>query len=185
MSKDVFIARRFKEIMEALGLDTLDPSLRDTPRRVANMYVNELFRGLSRDPPDASTFPNDKQYDQMILIRDIKVHSICEHHFVPFMGVAHVAYIPNDRLLGLSKFNRIVDHFARRPQVQERLTQQIHEHLCDVLQTKNVAVVIKADHLCVKLRGIQDQGSETITSALNGQFFNDPTCRAEFMSLVK
>jgi GTP cyclohydrolase I len=178
------IAAHQESIMELLGLDLTDPSLQDTPNRVAKMLVNDLFKGLdSGNAPEVKVFPNDKQYDQMLLQKDIVVQSMCEHHFVPFFGVAHVAYIPGDFLVGLSKINRIVDYYARRPQLQERLTQQIAEHLTDVLKTDNIAVVIEAKHLCYSIRGIKDHSSKTLTSYLGG-FFRNGDVRSEFYNLI-
>lgn len=170
-STEEAIAYHFGEIMRLLGLDLNDPSLRDTPRRVAKMYLRELFIGL--DPahaPEVRTFPNTYHYHQMVIEKDIRVRSVCEHHFVPIIGVAHVAYIPRDRVVGLSKLNRIVDYFSRRPQVQERLTQQIATFLKEKLETPDVAVVIDAKHYCVSMRGIQDEASRTITYAFEGAF---------------
>ncbi|MCX7606828.1 MAG: GTP cyclohydrolase I FolE [Bacteroidia bacterium] len=170
------IAHHFAEIMRLLGLDLSDPSLRDTPRRVAKMYLRELFIGL--DParaPEVRLFPNTYAYRQMVVEKEIRVRSICEHHFVPIIGVAHVAYIPQAHVVGLSKLNRIVDYFSRRPQVQERLTQQIADFLEEKLQTPDVAVVIDAKHYCVSLRGIQDEASRTLTYAFRGAFASGET----------
>lgn len=165
------IAKHFAAIMEALGLDLTDPSLKDTPERVARMYVRELFIGL--DPAQAPTirlFPNTYGYRQILLEKEIRVRSVCEHHFVPIIGVAHVAYIPRSYVVGLSKLNRVVDYFARRPQVQERLTNQIATFLAEQLHTPDVAVVIDAKHYCVSMRGIQDEASRTVTYAFLGAF---------------
>lgn len=169
--KEAQIAHHFAEIMRLLGLDLSDPSLKDTPRRVARMYLYELFSGL--DPtkePVIRLFPNTYGYHQMVVEKEIRVRSVCEHHFVPIIGVAHVAYIPRKHVVGLSKLNRIVDYFARRPQVQERLTQQIADFLEERLQTPDVAVVIDAKHYCVSMRGIQDEASRTLTYAFRGAF---------------
>jgi GTP cyclohydrolase IA len=180
------IAANFKEIMETLGLDLSDDSLCDSPNRVAKMYVNELFRGL--DPanfPKCTTIDNKIDYDEMVLVRDIKVMSNCEHHFVTIDGFAHVSYIPNGKVLGLSKINRIVNYFSRRPQVQERLTHQIFHALSYILDTQDVAVVIDATHYCVKARGVEDASSHTYTSKLGGKFKSNPATRSEFLSLLK
>lgn len=175
-----------KAILTTLGVDTdNDPSTRDTPRRVAKMYVTELFAGLDPDNAPAMTAqPNDFEYNQMLIETNIKVHSCCEHHLVPIMGVAHIAYIPKDKVLGLSKFNRLVDYYARRPQVQEKLTEQIIAALKKALNTPDIAVVIDAAHMCVKLRGIKDQNTMTRTAALSGVFRDDPLARAEFFNAL-
>ncbi len=179
------IAFHFAEIMRTMGLDLADDSLRDTPSRVAKMYVDEVFRGLDQEQfPSITLFDNSYGYGEMLLERNIKVHSMCEHHFVPIIGRAHVAYLAKNKVVGLSKLNRIVDHFARRPQVQERLTVQIADCLSEVLETEDVAVYIEADHMCVKLRGVCDHESDTITSALRGQFTKGQL-RREFYDLIK
>jgi GTP cyclohydrolase I len=169
--KEAQITYHFRAIMEVLGLDMNDPSLRDTPRRVARMYLNELFAGLNPEKmPTIRLFPNTYGYHEMLVEKDIRVRSVCEHHFVPIIGVAHVAYIPREWVVGLSKLNRIVDYFSRRPQVQERLTQEIADFLETHLGTPDVAVVIDAKHYCVSMRGIQDEASRTLTYALRGAF---------------
>jgi GTP cyclohydrolase I len=178
------IAWYFEEIMNTLGLDLSDDSLKGTPLRVAKMYVQEIFSGLNPDnKPDATLFDNKFHYNQMLVEKDIKVHSYCEHHFVPIIGKAHVAYIANKQVIGLSKINRIVDYFARRPQVQERLTVQIAEDLKKVLNTEDVAVVIEAEHMCVAMRGVKDHGSSTTTSSFNGKFLEADT-KNEFLKYV-
>ncbi len=180
------IEKHFTAIMEILGLDLTDDSLQDSPRRVAKMFVNELFWGL--DPsmfPKCTAIENKMGYDEMVLEKNIDVTSCCEHHFVTIHGVAHVAYIPRKKVLGLSKLNRVVEYFARRPQVQERLSEQIYHALSFILETEDVAVVIDAEHFCVKARGVQDPDSSTITSKLGGCFKSDPALRAEFMNLIK
>lgn len=183
-SKVELISRHFEEIMRILGLDLNDDSLRDTPKRVAKMYVNEVFSGLNQDnKPSVTLFDNKYNYDEMLVEKNIKVHSFCEHHFVPIIGKAHVAYISNGKVIGLSKINRIVDFFSRRPQVQERLTVQIAEELKKVLQTEDVAVAITADHMCVTLRGIKDQDSSTYTSSFHGKF-KDREYRKEFLDQI-
>lgn len=175
------IALHFKEIMLTLGLDLTDDSLKDTPKRVAKMYVKEIFSGLDpKNKPSVSKFDNKYQYKEMLIEKNITLHSYCEHHFVPILGVAHVAYISTGKVIGLSKLNRIVRYFAKRPQVQERLTVQIADELKRVLETNDVAVVIDAEHLCVKTRGIEDQSSSTVTSSYSGKFLNEQT-RNEFL----
>lgn len=179
------IAARFRDIMLTLGLDLTDESLRDTPMRVAKMYVREIFSGLNpANKPSPTLFDNAYRYNQMLVERDIKVQSTCEHHFVPILGHAHVAYIAKGKVIGLSKLNRIVDHFARRPQVQERLTVQIAEELKRVLDTEDVAVIIDAEHLCVKARGIRDEHSSTLTSSYHGKFLNEST-RLELLKYIE
>jgi GTP cyclohydrolase I len=183
--KKQIIASHMKGIMETLELDMTDPSLIGTPDRVAKMYVDEVFSGLWKEnEPKIMTVPNDMGYDQMIIERDIRVQSTCEHHFCPVIGVAHIAYIPDKTIIGLSKLNRIVEHYSRRPQLQERLTEQIHKKLMEVLGTKNVAVIVNCQHYCVIMRGIRDQGSSMITSKINGHF-NSHDVRNEFLDLVK
>lgn len=165
------IALHFEEIMDTLGLDLNDDSLKGTPKRVAKMFVNEVFSGLNpKNKPEVTLFKNKFQYNQMLVEKDIKVHSFCEHHFVPITGKAHVAYISSGQVIGLSKINRIVDYYSRRPQVQERLTEQIAEELKNILKTEDVAVVIEADHMCVIMRGIKDQNSSTTTGSYHGRF---------------
>ena len=174
-----------QHIMETLGLDLSDDSLKGTPNRVAKMFVNEIFGGL--DPskkPKASTFDNKYQYGEMLVEKNITLYSTCEHHFLPIVGRAHVAYISNGTVIGLSKMNRIVDHFAKRPQVQERLTIQIVKELQKALNTKDVACVIDAKHLCVNSRGIRDIESSTVTSEFGGKFKNKETKR-EFLDYIK
>ena len=174
-----------QHIMETLGLDLSDDSLKGTPNRVAKMFVNEIFGGL--DPakkPKASSFENKYKYGEMLVEKNITLYSTCEHHFLPIVGRAHVAYISNGTVVGLSKMNRIVDHFAKRPQVQERLTIQIVEELQKVLNTKDVACVIDAKHLCVNSRGIRDIESSTVTSEFGGKFKEKNTKR-EFLDYIK
>jgi len=174
-----------RHIMETLGLDLTDDSLQGTPNRVAKMFVKEIFSGL--DPakkPQASTFENKYKYGEMLVEKNITVYSTCEHHLLPIVGKAHVAYISNGTVVGLSKMNRIVDYFAKRPQVQERLTIQIVEELQKVLDTKDVACVIDAKHLCVNSRGIRDIESSTVTSEFGGKFKKKET-RREFLDYIK
>ena len=185
------IAPLFEEIMEILGLDLKDDSLNETPMRVAKMYVKEIFTGLKSDTfPKATTVQNKMGYHDLI-VEKVTVRSVCEHHFVYF-GTAHsredlgcwVAYIPKDKVLGLSKLNRITDYFSRRPQIQERLTAQIAEALKFILDTDDVAVVMRAQHFCVLTRGAQDADSNTTTSSLHGRFMEEPALRQELMALV-
>ena len=172
--------------MELLELDLSDDSLKDTPRRVAKMFMNEIFWGLDYDNfPKITTVENKMKYDEMILEKDINVMSVCEHHFVTIHGKAHVAYIPNKKVLGLSKMNRVVEFFSRRPQIQERLTEQIYYALNYILETENVAVVIEAEHFCVKARGVEDSNSSTVTSKLGGDFKSNSSLRQEFLKLIK
>lgn len=174
------IEAHFKSIMEIMGLDLTDDSLQGTPRRVAKMYVQEIFSGLNpANKPKVQLFENKYQYQQMLVEKNITLYSNCEHHFVPIIGKAHVAYISNGKVIGLSKINRIVQYFAKRPQVQERLTEQIAEELKNILGTQDVAVIIDAEHLCVSSRGIKDVNSATVTSHYSGKFQNKKT-RAEF-----
>lgn len=181
-----YIECKFKEIMECLGLDLNDDSLKETPKRVAKMFVNEIFWGLDSDNfPKCTAVENKMGYDSMIVERGISVKSQCEHHFVSILGEATVGYIPNGKVLGLSKLNRIVEYFSRRPQIQERLTEQIFYALKYILNTDNIAVSITADHLCVKTRGVEDFNSKTTTNKLGGAFKNDPSTREEFMRCTK
>jgi GTP cyclohydrolase I len=179
------IEKHFAVIMETLGLDLTDDSLMDTPRRVAKMYVNEIFWGLDYEAfPKCTTVDNKMKYDEMVVERGVNVQSNCEHHFVVIDGVATVGYIPKQKVLGLSKINRIVEYFSKRPQIQERLTEQIYHALQFILETDNIGVVIHAQHYCVKSRGVEDTGSNTVTSKLGGVFKIDPNVRTEFMRLV-
>ena len=180
------IAQRFREIMDIMGLDLTDDSLSGTPQRVAKMYVKEIFAGLNpANHPDVKTFDNVYGYDHMLVERNITLNSTCEHHFLPIVGVAHVAYIPEGQVVGLSKLNRIVDHYAKRPQVQERLSRQVLKALQAILGTQNVAVVMDAKHLCVSSRGIQDEGSSTVTASYGGLFESAPEVRAEFLQHIE
>lgn len=179
------IEDHFKGIMELLGLDLSDDSLMETPKRVAKMYVNEIFWGLDYDAfPKCTAVDNKMKYDEMVVERNVNVQSNCEHHFVIIDGLATVAYIPNKKVLGLSKINRVVEYFSKRPQIQERLTEQIYHALQFILETDNIGVVIHAKHYCVAARGVEDTGSSTITSKLGGVFKTDPNVRTEFMRLV-
>lgn len=180
------IEGHFNGIMKALGLDLEDDSLMDTPKRVAKMYVNEIFWGLDYDAfPKCTTVANKMNYDEMVVERNVNVQSNCEHHFVIIDGLATVAYVPNEKVLGLSKINRIVEYFSKRPQIQERLTEQVFHALCYILETDNVAVMIDAQHYCVKSRGVEDTGSSTVTTKLGGGFKTDPAARAEFLSIAR
>lgn len=180
------IEAHFNGIMRALGLDLEDDSLMDTPKRVAKMYVNEIFWGLDYDAfPKCTTVANKMRYDEMVVERNVNVQSNCEHHFVIIDGLATVAYVPNEKVLGLSKINRIVEYFAKRPQIQERLTEQVFHALCYILETDNVAVMIDAQHYCVKSRGVEDTGSSTVTTKLGGGFKTDAAARAEFLSIAR
>jgi GTP cyclohydrolase I len=168
------IAYHFREIMHTLGLDLTDDSLNGIPHRVAKMYVREIFRGLDpKNKPEAALFENKYKYGQMLVEKNITLYSSCEHHFVPIIGKAHVAYISSGKVIGLSKLNRIVQYYAQRPQVQERLTMQIANELRSVLETDDVAVVIDAVHLCVSSRGIKDVNSSTVTAEYSGVFLEN------------
>src|SRR5215213_6894562 len=169
-----------RALLSSLGQDPDSEHLRDTPRRVALAY--EEF--LTPRPFLPTTFPNDEGYDELVLVRDIAFHSLCEHHLLPFSGVAHVGYLPGERILGLSKLARVVEHFARRLQVQERLTKQIGDWLDDRLAPKGVGVVLEAEHLCMSLRGVEAVGSRTVTSSLHGLVRDDARTRAEFLGLT-
>ncbi len=178
------IKHHFSAIMETLGLDLSDDSLSQTPGRVAKMYVNEIFSGLNpANLPTSTLFENKFKYSQMLVEKDISVYSMCEHHFVPIIGKAHVAYIANDKVIGLSKIHRIVKYYAKRPQVQERLTRQIAEALKKTLDTEDVAVVIDARHMCVESRGVEDVTSSTVTASISGQFQKEAT-RMEFLRYI-
>lgn len=187
LSDDEKIAQieyHFRQIMETLGLDLTDDSLKGTPKRVAKMYIKEIFSGLDpKNKPAVALFDNKYQYNEMLVEKNISFYSNCEHHFVPIMGKAHVAYIANGKVVGLSKLNRIVQYFAKRPQVQERLTMQIARELQDVLGTEDVAVYIDAKHLCVSSRGIKDESSSTVTSYYGGKF-QEAATRQEFLQAI-
>jgi GTP cyclohydrolase I len=179
------IAKHFTSIMEILGLDLTDDSLKGTPKRVAKMYVKEIFKGLNpANKPIMAMFENKYQYNQMLVEKNISFYSNCEHHFVPIIGKAHVAYISNGNVVGLSKLNRLVQYFAKRPQVQERLTMQIGKELQKTLGTDDVAILIDAKHLCVSSRGVEDNSSSTITAFYGGKFKEDKT-REEFLKYIE
>ncbi|MFM2136575.1 MAG: hypothetical protein RL021_1975 [Bacteroidota bacterium] len=183
--KIALISSKFKDILHILGMDLEDESIKGTPQRVAKMYVEEIFRGLDpAEKPAPTLFENSYKYNQMLVEKNITVHSTCEHHFVPIFGKAHIAYIAAGKVIGLSKLNRIVDYYARRPQVQERLTVQIAEELKEMLGTRDVAVIIDAEHMCVQSRGIKDQHSSTVTASYHGKFLNEST-RMELMRYVE
>ncbi len=180
------IQKHFKEIMNIMGLDLTDDSLQGTPYRVAKMYVKEVFSGLNpKNKPAIKVFENKYQYNQMLVEKNITFYSNCEHHFVPIFGKAHVAYISKGEVIGLSKINRIVQYYSKRPQVQERLTMQIGNELKEVLGTDDVAVIMDAYHLCVSSRGIEDTNSSTVTSYFSGKFQHDEQARNEFMEYIK
>jgi GTP cyclohydrolase IA len=172
--------RAARDLLAALGADLASPGLRETPRRVAAAYA-EL---LTPEPFNLTTFPNDEGYDELVLVRDIPFQSLCMHHLLPFHGVAHVAYLPAERIIGLSKLARVVEHYSRDLQVQERLTKQVAACISDELQPKGVGVVLEAEHLCMSMRGVQKAGARTVTSALHGLVRDDPRTREEFLSLT-
>jgi GTP cyclohydrolase IA len=175
-----------REILEAIGEDPDRDGLQRTPERIARMYIDEIFTGLNDDPARHLTTVFEADHDEMVMVRDIAVHGMCEHHLVPFAGKAHVAYIPGEdgRITGLSKIARLVDGYAKRPQVQERLTTQIADALVEALNPTGVLVMIEAEHLCMSMRGVQKPGSLTITSAVRGLFKTNAATRAEAMSLI-
>lgn len=184
VEKMMRIENHFKAIMETLGLDLNDDSLKGTPARVAKMYVKEIFSGLDpKNMPEISLFENTYKYDQMLVEKNITLYSNCEHHFVPIIGKAHIAYISSGKVIGLSKLNRIVTYYSKRPQVQERLTMQIANELKKVLETESVAVIIDAKHLCVSSRGIKDDSSSTLTSYFGGKFLN-VSSKNEFLKYI-
>ena len=179
------IEEKFRDIMNIMGLDLTDDSLKGTPRRVAKMYIQEIFSGLNpKNFPDVKLFENKYQYNEMLVEKNITFYSNCEHHFVPIVGKAHVAYVSSGKVIGLSKINRIVQHFAKRPQVQERLTVQIANAMKEILQTEDVAVVLDATHLCVSSRGIKDISSSTVTAQFCGKF-QDENTKNEFLKYVE
>jgi GTP cyclohydrolase IA len=188
ISKDekiLLIQEKVKDILDVLGMDLNDDSLKGTPLRVAKMFVNEIFGGLDpKSKPKASTFENSYKYGEMLVEKNITLYSTCEHHLLPIVGKAHVAYISNGTVVGLSKMNRIVEYYAKRPQVQERLTLQVVQELQNILNTEDVACVIDAKHLCVNSRGISDIASSTVTSEYGGRFKEEAT-RQEFLSYIQ
>jgi len=179
------IEEHFREIMNILGLDLTDDSLAGTPRRVAKMYVKEVFSGLNpKNQPAPRLFENKYHYDQMLVEKDITFYSHCEHHFVPIYGKVHVGYFSSGKVIGLSKINRLVNYYAKRPQVQERLTSQVADAVMRRLQPRGVIVVVQAEHLCMAMRGVRKPGSLTVTSAVRGTLKADPRSRAEALSLI-
>lgn len=177
------IRKAVREIIRAVGEDPAREGLRETPRRVADMYA-EVFSGLRQDPADVLRVGFEEGHQELVLVKDIPFYSMCEHHFLPFHGLAHVGYIPNGRVVGLSKLARAVEILARRPQLQERLTSQLADAIMTTLEPAGVAVVISAEHLCMTMRGVRKPGSMTVTSAMRGVFQRNPATRAEFMSLI-
>jgi GTP cyclohydrolase I len=178
------IRQAVRSIIQAVGEDPNREGLRETPRRVADMYA-EIFWGLTQDPADVLRIGFEEGHQELVLVKDIPFYSMCEHHFLPFHGVAHVGYIPNGRVVGLSKLARALEILARRPQVQERMTSQLADVIMSTLEPQGVAVVIKADHLCMQMRGVRKPGSQTVTSAMRGVFQRSAPTRAEFMALIK
>ena len=178
------IKRSVVQLIGAVGDNVNRPGLIDTPRRIADMYV-EIFAGMRQDPRKELMVGFDEGHKEMVIVKDIPFYSMCEHHFLPFYGVAHVGYIPNGRVVGISKIARVVDIFAKRPQLQERLTTQIADIILDVLHPIGVAVVIKAEHLCMTMRGVKKPGANVVTSATRGRFRESPITRGEFLSLVQ
>jgi GTP cyclohydrolase I len=180
------IEKHFREIMHIMGLDLTDDSLKGTPHRVAKMYIKEVFSGLNpKNKPASKLFENKYKYNEMLVEKNITFHSHCEHHFVPIYGKAHVAYISNGDVIGLSKINRIVQYYSKRPQVQERLTMQIGNELKEALGTEDVAIIMDAYHMCVSSRGVQDTNSSTVTSFYSGKFQHDEQTRLEFMKYIE
>lgn len=185
-NKITTIAKHFRCIMETLGLDLEDDSLKDTPERVSRMYVKEIFAGLNpKNFPKITVFkkPNNIGTSQTIFVKNVTVKSFCEHHFVPMMGTACIAYIPKEHIIGLSKINRIVNYFARRPQLQERLTAQIADSLTEILQTEDVAVSLTLQHSCISTRGVNDESSQAVTNTLRGKFLDDPIQQQSFFEV--
>jgi GTP cyclohydrolase IA len=177
----VMAERAAAALLTALGMDLDDENVAETPRRMAHALIE-----MTSGPPfELTTFPNDQGYDELVLVRDIAVRSLCEHHMLPFVGVAHIGYLPDDRILGLSKFARMVELHARRPQTQERLTKSVADHLREELEPRGVGVVIEAEHTCMSLRGARSPGARTTTSALFGRLRDDPSSRAEFLALTR
>ena len=181
------LERQYAEVLTTLGIDIVnDPNSNGTPKRIAKLLVNETFAGRFNTPPKITTFPNSKEMDQAIVSGPIRIESFCSHHWQPFTGNAWIAYIPGDNVLGISKLSRVANHYAKRPQIQEELTEQIADHLTDVLDNpKGIAVLIQSSHMCMTTRGVHEQhGCVMTTSALRGAFKDDPATRSEFMTLV-
>lgn len=173
------------ELLDTLGFNwKCDPNLEETPKRISKMYVDELLSGCYSEPPSVTTFPNTKKYDQMVVSGPLSIKSMCSHHWMPFLGVCYVSYIPNERVIGLSKFSRIVNFFMRRPQIQEELTQQIGDYIDMLLNPKGLIVVIKAQHMCMSIRGVQESDSWMFTSSVKGAFASNPETRKEFFDLI-
>ncbi len=178
------IRQKFEEILHIIGLDLKDDSINETPHRIAKMYINEVFSGLNpSNRPDITLFKNTYKYDSPLIELNIPFTSFCEHHFVPIVGIANIAYIPNEYVIGLSKLHRLTNYYAKRPQVQERLTKQIHQDLKNLLNTENVGVVLKATHSCISCRGVEDSGSSTISSAISGKIKNDVVANSKLFGL--
>jgi len=185
IEKIKLIEEKIREILDILGMDLKDESISGTPKRVAKMFINEIFSGINPiNKPSISTFKNNYKYGEMLVEKNITVNSTCEHHLLPIVGIAHVAYISNGEVLGLSKINRIVDYYSKRPQVQERLTLQIVQELQNILKTNDVACIIDAKHLCVNVRGIRDNQSATVTSEFGGKF-KENEIKKEFLDYTK
>lgn len=178
------IKKAFTSILEAVGENPSREGLKDTPRRIADMYA-DIFSGLDMDPRDALVVGFDEGHHEMVILKDIPFYSMCEHHFLPFFGLAHVGYIPKGRIAGASKVARAVDILAKRPQLQERLTTQVAEAMVEALKPNGVAVVIEAEHMCMTMRGVKKPRSKIVTSAMRGIFRENPATRAEFMSLLQ
>ena len=183
--KNKLIETKIRDILDILGMDLDDDSISGTPKRVARMFINEIFSGINPiNKPNTSTFDNNYKYGEILVEKNITLNSTCEHHLLPIVGIAHVAYISNGKVVGLSKINRIVDYYSKRPQVQERLTLQIVQELQNILKTKDVACVIDAKHLCVNSRGIRDTQSSTVTSEFGGKF-KEKEIKKEFLDYIK
>jgi GTP cyclohydrolase I len=178
------VAHSVRDMLEAIGEDPDREGLKDTPRRISEMYT-EIFAGLTQDATEHLAVDFEASYDEMVILRDIPFYSMCEHHFLPFHGLAHVGYIPDGRVVGISKLARVVEVFAKRPQLQERLTSQIAEAIVNALNPDGVAVVIEAEHLCMTMRGVKKPGSQMVTSAMRGQFKKGSLTRSEFLALVR
>lgn len=177
---------KFTEILEILGFDhEKDPNLKDTPNRLAKMYAYEILAGNYAQPPKITVFPNTKNYDQIVALSNIEVKSLCSHHFCPFLGTCSIGYQPDKKVIGLSKLSRIVEHFARRPQIQEELTEQIVDYLQTILEPKGVIVVMHCEHHCMKVRGVEEHDSKMHTSSVRGTFLDNPATRQEFFELIK
>lgn len=176
---------KFKEILDIMGYDVeRDTNLMDTPKRVSKMFIDEIFKGNFTDPPKITIFPNTRNYDEMVILKDIEVKSTCSHHFQPFIGTASIVYMPDKKIIGLSKLSRIVDFFSRRPQIQEELTIQIADFIEKLLEPKGLGLVIDCQHFCMKVRGVEEHDSHMITSVVRGVFKENIAARQEFLSLI-